>query len=196
MKHGEKAGRVPNSPEYNAWKNMRRRCYDSTRREYPRYGGRGIAVCDRWQEFANFLADMGRRPGPGYSIEREKNDGNYEPGNCRWATATEQARNRHTNRLVEFNGETMPLAQACEGARINGAAVRARMHHCGWSPERALSEPVQPRHRLTEDERLSIARAGGTMQSIADAHGCSIATVWKIKHGKPVRVYPSEAACV
>jgi hypothetical protein len=82
-------------PLYWAWLAMRRRCQDPSRKDYERYGGRGIKVCERWNEFTNFLADVGERPAPGMSIDRyPDNDGNYEPGNVRWATPTEQVRNR------------------------------------------------------------------------------------------------------
>jgi len=77
---------------------MLARCRDPNHRKYPRYGGRGIKVCKAWYEYANFLIDMGRRPGQGYSIDRINNDGNYEPGNCHWATAKEQANNRSNNK--------------------------------------------------------------------------------------------------
>jgi hypothetical protein len=83
------------TPEFSIWTDMLRRCSDPRRPEFKHYGGRGITVCDRWREsFANFLADMGPRPSPGLTLDRRDNDGNYEPGNCRWATVLEQNRNR------------------------------------------------------------------------------------------------------
>jgi hypothetical protein len=80
-------------PVYSVWLNMRNRCNNPNEVAYKNYGGRGIKVCDRWSDFANFLADMGERP-EGHSIERINNDGNYEPSNCKWATRSEQSMNK------------------------------------------------------------------------------------------------------
>lgn len=84
------------TPEHRAWCNMIERCYTQSHVNYSGYGARGIRVCDRWRNsFANFLSDVGFKPSPAHSIDRyPNNDGNYEPGNVRWATAKEQANNR------------------------------------------------------------------------------------------------------
>ena len=83
-------------PEYNTWATMLQRCMNPNNPSYKDYGGRGITVCDDWLKFENFFRDMGKRPTPKHSIDRKENGGNYEPGNCRWATNTEQAMNKRT----------------------------------------------------------------------------------------------------
>lgn len=95
-KHGNSTRSV-RSTEHRIWTSMRKRCQNKNDESFPRYGGRGIRVCERWQKFEDFLADMGRRP-PGTSLDRIDNNGNYEPKNCRWAPLTVQARNQRAKR--------------------------------------------------------------------------------------------------
>lgn len=99
IKHGDSArGRL--TTEYRTWSNMIDRCERVSNKQFRDWGGRGIKVCPRWREsFAAFLADMGRKPSPDHSIDRINNDGNYEPGNCRWATRLEQNRNKRPRRV-------------------------------------------------------------------------------------------------
>lgn len=99
-RHGHKSGGKA-SPEYQAWAAMRCRCSNSRDPHWPRYGGRGIRVCERWDSFESFLADLGPRPSPSHSLDRIDSDGNYEPTNCRWATKAEQSRNRSISKLTE-----------------------------------------------------------------------------------------------
>src|SRR5579859_2734912 len=89
------ASPLAKDPLYNAWRSMRWRCTNKNRKDYPRYGGRGIAVCVQWTSFATFAADMGPHPGKGWSLDRKNNDQNYRRGNCHWAKATVQNRNRN-----------------------------------------------------------------------------------------------------
>jgi len=92
--HGE-SSHSGGTPEYRTWRNILIRCSCRKHPSWSRYGGRGIAVCNRWlHSFQNFLSDMGRKPTPEHSIDRINNDGNYEPSNCRWATRSQQMRNR------------------------------------------------------------------------------------------------------
>src|SRR5579863_4103392 len=98
--------------EYHVWNTMKQKCFNENHARYEDYGGRGIVVCDRWMEFANFISDMGKRPGKGYSIERRDNDGNYEKDNCYWATPRQQAQNRRSTVWVELNGDRIALAEA------------------------------------------------------------------------------------
>lgn len=122
---------------------MLARCDNPKNPAYPRYGGRGITVCDRWRTFEGFLADMGERPA-GKSIERINNDGNYEPGNCRWATAKEQNLNTRSNRLVTIDGETRPLAEWAELRGLLVGTVYDRLYR-GWNIERAINTPLARR---------------------------------------------------
>lgn len=129
------------SPEYKIWRGIYSRCHSPSVRCYPRYGGRGVAMCDRWREpgrgFENFHADVGTRPSPDHSVERIDNAKGYEPGNVRWATRVEQARNKRNNVLVEFNGERRTVAEWCEKLGLLPATLSWRIR-MGWTPERAL----------------------------------------------------------
>lgn len=115
---------------YAAWSTMIRRCEDPNAEGYERYGGRGITVCERWHDFAAFYADMGPRPA-GHSIERERNGGNYEPGNCRWATRMEQMKNTRSNVHITHEGETLILAEWARRFNTDGATIKRRLAATG-----------------------------------------------------------------
>lgn len=130
------------TPTYRTWQHMIERCTDPKDRGFANYGGRGITVCDRWLEsFENFLADMGEKP-PGLSIERSKNDEGYEPGNCKWATAAEQSRNKRTNRPLTFAGRTQLLTDWANEVRLPVPTLHWRIER-GWTIEAALTTPVR-----------------------------------------------------
>ena len=112
------SGKKQPSPEYRAWESIKQRCYNENRERYDRYGGRGISICDEWfDSYPTFLKDMGRRPSNKHSIDRIDNDGNYTPSNCRWATRTEQNRNRS-----EYNVKSWILAEEL-GVNVKAALV-------------------------------------------------------------------------
>lgn len=128
------------SPERSSYNSMINRCCNEKDNYYKNYGGRGIKVCDRWQKsFEDFLSDMGKRP-EGFSLDRIINDGNYEPNNCRWASAIEQANNRKTNRFVNFNGKTQTISQWSRELGISKSVIKDRLNR-GLSNEEALTPP-------------------------------------------------------
>lgn len=134
---------MADSPEYRSWTAMVRRCTDSSAAGYHRYGGRGITVCDRWiDSFEAFYADMGPRP-RGTTLDRRENDGNYEPGNCRWATRQEQAGNMSTTVLITANGRTQPMEV---WARELGCANKTLAYRLkkGMTHEEAINTPIRP----------------------------------------------------
>lgn len=126
-----------------AWCHIRSRCYNPKNRSYSRYGGRGIRVCQRWREsFEAFRDDMGPRPSPQHSIEREENNGDYEPDNCVWATKKEQARNRRTSALIEYRGKTQCVTAWAEEIGMKPHTLYRRVFVSKWEIERAMTTAV------------------------------------------------------
>lgn len=118
------------------------RCERPESQSFAYYGGRGITICRRWREsFEAFLSDMGPRPSPTHEIDRKDGDGDYEPSNCRWATAIEQNWNRKCVRMLTHNGETMPIAAWTRRLGMGEFTLYNRLRR-GWTVERALSEIV------------------------------------------------------
>jgi hypothetical protein len=129
-------------PLYQLWCNMRRRCDNPSDESYPNYGGRGIGVCDRWRKFSNFLADMGPRPSPLHSIDRYPDkDGDYAPGNVRWATPTEQANNTRRNIILTAFGRSMTIAQWARETGLGQDTIEQRIRTLRWSHEKAITTP-------------------------------------------------------
>ncbi len=142
-KHGDSSnGRI--SPEYKAWSGMVLRCKKRSGKTYKNYGKRGIRVCERWRDFRNFLSDMGRKPTLLHSIERKDVNGNYEPDNCKWATQSEQARNKRNNVKFDFFGERLTIVDLAKRCSIPYPTLYQRLRVSNWDLAKAMSKP--PHH--------------------------------------------------
>lgn len=132
-------------PEYGVWLAMRQRCNNPNHPHYKDYGGRGISISPRWATYAGFIADMGKRPSPKHTLDRIDNDGNYEPGNCRWTTQKVQAnncrRNRPHNRLITWQDETLHMNEWCRRLKIPVSTFHNRIK-LGWPIERIMTTPA------------------------------------------------------
>ncbi|MDY7537542.1 hypothetical protein RGU72_04655 [Undibacterium sp. 5I1] len=122
---------------YSTWSRMMTRCYNVKSADFPEYGGRGIIVCARWHDVANFIADMGVKP-LGASIDRIENDKGYKPDNCRWSNPVEQANNTRKNVRVSFEGESMTIAEVARRADVNYKALHYLIHTKGLLAEGAV----------------------------------------------------------
>lgn len=164
-----------------AWSGMRDRCNNPKNASFHNYGGRGIRVCERWSDFLNFVADMGHPPSKAHSLDRIDVNGNYEPSNCRWATAKEQCRNtRDTVYLTAF-GETRTAADWAEDSRcsVSRDRIYARLA-LGWSHEDAIAMPSgqTPRARSFAKVKVmqALSAASLTDSELATATGLRFAT--------------------
>lgn len=171
--HGEsRFGTV--TPEYRAWQEIKTRCSEQSK-YFRNYAGRGITMHPAWRtDFQSFLAHVGRRPSPLHSIDRIDNDGNYEPGNVRWATTKEQHRNKRTNRKVEFRGQVKTLAEWSEILGVQYATIRHRVN-VGWPIEAALTKPSLRGDRCV----VEFNGKRQTMQAWAKETGFSTALLWR-----------------
>lgn len=169
------------SPEYRAWCGIRNRCYRPATESYPLYGGRGIKVCDRWRgSFEAFLADVGLRPSSRHSLDRHPNtDGNYEPGNVRWATTKEQNQNRRNSVRLTFDGETRTLTEWAELYGLSYSRLQQRLFVEGCSLTDALTRPLIPRGSplITFDSVTQSRAAWATALGIEEA-----SLRWRLKH--------------
>jgi hypothetical protein len=146
-KHG-----LTGSPTWVTWDSMIQRCENPNHKSFAEYGGAGIVVCPEWHDFARFLADMGERP-EGLTLDRFPNGaGNYEPGNCRWATYREQGNNRRTNKRIAFNGREQTVAEWARELGISRAALGYRLRN-GWSIEEALTMKIDKGNGWTRGVR-------------------------------------------
>ncbi len=139
VKHG-----LHGTPGYTTWMGIHRRCRNPGEPGYRNYGGRGIKVCDRWSEFATFIADMGPPP-PGTSLDRIDNDGDYEPGNCRWATRAVQNQNKRTNVWIDTPEGRISIADAAARAGLSRVTLAWRVR-AGWTGEDLFRPPSWRKH--------------------------------------------------
>lgn len=170
--HGMSGTRI-----YLVWCAMRNRCERPEVKSYPRYGGRGIKVCKRWQKFENFFADMGEPP-QGMSIERKKNDRDYGPGNCVWATKAQQSRNKRNNVMITAEGKTQCLTDWAREKGVSHAAIVYRLR-VGWTPEHAVTYPFaeRPNAKLTMADAEAIRSGFGEFSAKELAHMYDITDV-------------------
>ncbi len=182
---------ISKHPKYPAWRAMRDRCNNPNVDSYPRYGGRGIKVCDRWMDsFVNFITDMGEPPTIKHTIERDDNSGNYCPNNCRWATQSEQQRNTRRNVFYTINGESKCLVEWCELYGINYKFVWHRINREGWEVVAALTTPKIPQKDRDHSERgVRLTHNGEslTVAQWAKRTGIKETTLyWRIRKGKSI----------
>jgi len=126
------------SSEYGIWVSMHERCTNPNDKEFHNYGGRGVSVCERWQDFLLFLGDMGKRPSSKHSIERKDNLRGYSPENCKWALPAEQANNRRNVERFTHNGVTQTISGWSKTTGIKHGTLYYRLVIAGWPVERAL----------------------------------------------------------
>ncbi len=150
-------------PEYGSWCHMKERCSNPKCLDYPAYGGAGISVCDRWRSsFRAFLGDMGSRPSDKHSLDRYPNrNGNYEPGNVRWATPKEQSRNRTWGRHIDFDGRTYRLSELAEAFGLRSGTLLGRLDS-GWDIRTALTMTSSEARRLAAKKRRADQIASST----------------------------------
>lgn len=172
----------------NTWYAMLSRCHNPNTVGYPRYGGRGITVCERWHSFQHFVEDMGERP-PGHSIERLDNNRGYEPDNCVWATPKEQSRNQITNRRLTLGDRCLTLTEWAECLGTSTTTIARRIDDYGWSEERALSTPVRPQRGATSftkkdrEKIMRLVRDGTSHRQVAKRFDTSHVTIAYICRG-------------
>lgn len=153
------------SPIYAVWRGMLQRCGDQKNKGWPRYGARGIKVCERWGKFENFYADMGDQP-KGMTLERKDNNGDYCPENCRWATPKEQANNTRRNVYYETSMGKLSMAEIAEYAGVTYKAIQLRIQN-GLSGDDLLAPNKRPRSTTS-----STAGQGSASLSLATTAGC------------------------
>lgn len=183
--------RVTEHPLYNTWLRMRRRCHSPGDDSYPRYGARGIRVCERWHTFANFVSDVGVKPSSKHTLDRIDVNGDYEPGNVRWATQTDQARNTRFNVKLTHGGRTQCVSAWASEFGLDRKTLASRIE-TGWPIGVALSTPAgadnKSRERIPKSEYDAIQalwRTGMRNIDIARKYGVAPSLICRII--RPIR---------
>jgi len=174
-------GPDPNSRQRmrDLWRTMWRRCTNSRSADYAHYGARGIRVAEQWRNFDVFIADVGPRPSLRHTLDRKDGTGNYEPGNVRWATPREQRLNERDVRFISWKGRTLCIRDWERELGFPPKTIYARLAR-GYSPERALAEPLERQHRITESDVLDIrtlAAFGASVGALSEGLGLHEQTV-------------------
>lgn len=141
LRHGPLALRAAHPGEFNSWVAMHLRCSNPSQEGYALYGGRGIAVCERWNNFPQFLADMGPKPSRAHTIDRRENTDSYEPATCRWASTMEQCLNRSNIVMVQVDGQELCLSHAADRAGLSRTTV-AKRRRAGATGANLLAPPA------------------------------------------------------
>lgn len=154
--HGERKTRL-----YNIWCGMKTRCLNQKDAAYPRYGGRGITICRAWIDSYEAFRDWAMANGyrPHLTIDRENNDGHYEPDNCRWATYAEQNRNYRRNRPIFYGGRHVLIGDLAAEKGLPADVVKNRVRRYGWPIAKALNTPVKPRVKNEPWKALGMSRS-------------------------------------
>lgn len=158
--HGMFSGGAKPPPEYWVWSEMRQRCQNMKAWAWRWYGAKGIKVCDRWDDPSVFIADMGPKPSPKHTLDRIDTLGDYEPGNCRWATMLEQSRNKTTS--ISIDG--VSIAEIAESLGMNYSSVYRRLR-AGWPPEKIMNTQKTTNGRRSNNRLLTV---GETTMTIAE----------------------------
>ena len=158
----KRSNSVSYMPEYDAWNNAKQRCGDVNHPSWKNYGGRGIKVCEEWRnDFKAFYEHIGPKPTRDHTLDRIDNGKGYEPGNVRWTDCKTQARNTRSNRIVEYQGVRMTVAEACEKIGIRDNLIHGRMHN-GFDFETAVAMPLRKRGKKQwveyQGERVSVGQ--------------------------------------
>jgi hypothetical protein len=144
-------------PLYTVWSSMRKRCNNPNDAGFKNYGARGITVCERWDDFLNFVTDMGERA-PGMTLGRVDNNGPYSPENCRWETQSEQGRNTRANRLIDTMWGRITVTEAAERRGFGASTLLYRVRR-GWPPARLFAPLRRARLIDTPLGRLTVVEA-------------------------------------